>query len=79
MNADLYNIGFLLNANKLALNLTKTKSMLIGSNRKMAKMSSMSVSIFDCNFDNVNTFKYLEIKLDSDFTWTERVYTTYAY
>ena len=73
LNADLYNVGLWLTANKLTLNLTKTKSMLIGSNRKMANMSSMSVSVFDCNLDSVNTFKYLGIKLASDFTWTEHV------
>jgi hypothetical protein len=36
LNADLYNVGLWLNANKLTLNLKKTKSMLIGSSRKMA-------------------------------------------
>ena len=60
-------------ANKLTLNLSKTKSMLIGSHRKLADISSMSVSMFDCNIESVNTFKYLGIILATDFTWSDNV------
>ena len=35
VNGDLYNVASWLKANKLTLNLSKTKSMLIGSNRKL--------------------------------------------
>ena len=59
--------------NKLTLNLSKTKSMLIGSNRKLGNVSSLSVSIFDCDLDSVNKFKYLGIMLASDFTWSDHV------
>ena len=54
-------------------NLSKTKSMLIGSNRKLVNVSSLSVSIFDCDRDSVNKFKYLGIMLASDFTWSDHV------
>ena len=47
--------------------------MLIGSHKKLANISSMSVSIFDCNIDSVNTFKYLGIILETDFTWSDHV------
>ena len=73
LNADLYNVAMWLKANKLTLNLTKTKSMLIGSNRKLVNISSMSLSSFDCKLDSVSTFKYLGIKLASDFTWSDHV------
>ena len=33
----------------------------------------MSVSIFDCDIDSVNTFKYLGIILATDFTWSDHV------
>lgn len=56
LNADFCNVATWLQANKLTLNPTKTKSMLIGSNRKLANISSMSLSRFDCNLDSVNTF-----------------------
>ena len=47
--------------------------MLIGSNRKLANVSSLSLSIFDCDLDSVNKFKYLGIMLASDFTWSDHV------
>ena len=62
-----------LKANQLTLNLSKTKSMLIGGNRKLANVSSLSLSIFDCDLDSVNKFKYLGIMLASDFSWSDHV------
>ena len=47
--------------------------MLIGSNRKLANVSSLSLSILDCDLDSVNTFKYLGIMLASDFPWSDHV------
>ena len=47
--------------------------MLIGSNQKLAKISELSISIFNCNLENVENFKYLGIKLTSDFTWSDHV------
>ena len=73
LNADFFNVAMWLKANKLTLNLTKTKFMLIGSNRKLVNTSSLSLSIFDCKLDSVNTFKYLAIMLASDFTWSDHV------
>ena len=61
LNEDLYNVALWLKRNKLTLNLSKTKSMLIGSNRKLAYVLSLSLSIFDCDLDSVNKFKYLGI------------------
>ena len=60
-------------ANKFTLNLSKIKSMLIGSHRKLANISSMSISMFDCNIESVNTLKYLRIILATDFTWSDHV------
>ena len=39
----------------------KDQTMLIGSNRKLAYVLSLSLSIFDCDLDSVNKFKYLGI------------------
>ena len=48
LKADLYNEAMWLKANKLTLNLLKTKSMFIGSSRKFVNISLLSLSIFDC-------------------------------
>ena len=71
MRIFILNVALWLKENKLTLNLSKTKSMLIGSNRKLVNVSSLSVSIFDCDLDSVNKFKYLGIMLASDFTWSD--------
>ena len=48
--------------------------MLIGSNRKLESKVALTVSIFDHNVNNVNTFKYLESFTSSDYTWTNHEY-----
>ena len=73
LNEDLYNVALWLKRNKLTLNLSKTKSMLIGSKRKLAYVLSLSLSIFDFDLDSVNKFKYLGIMLASDFTWSDHI------
>ena len=39
----------------------------------LANVSSLSLSIFDCDLDSVNKFKYLGIMLASDFTWSDHI------
>ena len=57
----------------ITLNLEKSKCMLVGSNRKLESKMALTVSIFDHNVNNVNSFKYLGIFISSDFTWTNHV------
>ena len=73
LNRDLLAITKWLNDHKLTLNLEKTKCMLVGSNRKLERKMALTVSIFDSNVNNVNSFKYLGIFISSDFTWTNHV------
>ena len=75
LNRDLLAIAKWLNDHKLTLNLEKTKCtcMLVGSNRKLESKMALTVSIFDHNVNNVNSFKYLGIFISSDFTWTNHV------
>ena len=44
--------------NKLTLNPAKTKSMIIGSNKKLVGISSFSLSIFDADINSVSSFNY---------------------
>ena len=66
LNRDLFAVAKWLNDH----NLEKTKCMLVGSNRKLESKMALTVSIFDHNVNNVNSFKYLGIFMSSDFTWT---------
>lgn len=73
LNDDLLQVSQWLHGNKLSLNLTKTKSMIIGSNRKLVGISSFSLSIFDTDINSVTSFKYLGVMLSSNVTWSDHV------
>ena len=73
LNDDLLKVAQWLHGNKLTLDLAKTKSMIIGSNRKLAGISSFSLSIFDTDINSVTSFKYLGVILSSTFTWSYHV------
>ena len=47
----LSNVAVWLKENKPTLNLGKSKSMLIGGNQKLAKVSELSISIFNCSLE----------------------------
>ena len=49
-------VALWLTANRLTLNLSNTKSMLIGSNRRLHNISWSSLSIFDCELDSIDRF-----------------------
>ena len=46
LHEDLLNVAHWLRENKLTLNLDKTKSMIIGSSRKLRDVSSFSLSVY---------------------------------
>ena len=66
-------VAYWLRENKLTLNLDKTKSMIIGSNRKLGNISTLSLSIFDTDINTVSSFKYLGVVLSTNFTLTDHI------
>ena len=75
LNDDILRVAQWLHGNKPTLNLSKTKSMIIGSNRKLVGISSFSLSIFDTDMNSVSSFtcKYLGVMLPLTFTWSDHV------
>ena len=50
-----------LNRNKLTLTIEKTKSMLIGSDRKLHAATAISVFIFDKEVEGIGHLRYLGV------------------
>ena len=75
LNSKLLTVAKWLNDHdeKLTLDLEKNKCMLIGNDRKLESKVALTVSIFDHNVNNVNSFKCLGIFISSDFTWKNHV------
>ena len=50
------------------------KAMLIGSSRKLSKVTSNSVLVDSCAVEMVAEFKYLSATFSSDMTWACRAH-----
>ena len=69
---DNYANNMLLNwfaANKLSLNVSKTKSMLVCNNRSPFRNFSLDITGNDIPIDSVDTIKYLGLYIDKHFTF----------
>ena len=74
MNEDLLNISKWLIANKLTLNTTKTKFLLIGSRKKLYTITdSPIVSINGTPVNQVLTSKSLGVFIDANLTWGSQI------
>jgi len=60
-------------ANKLSLNPTKCKAMLVGTQRSKAAYSNLHLTLAGSNLDQVHTFKYLGVVLDSALQWNDHI------
>ena len=62
---DLGNVLNWLRANKLTLNMTKTKFMLIGSRQRLSTLGvSLMITIYDSQARQVTTAKSLGVTID---------------
>ena len=73
LNEDLSSVSQWLHGNKVTLNLDKTKSMIIGSNRKLSNITSFSLSVSDNDINTVPSFKYLGVMISTNFTWVNHI------
>ncbi len=73
LNSDLTSLSRWLNVNLLTLNVTKCKSVVFGSQQKLAKVNQISLEINECQIDGEDSFKYLGVILHKNMTWLEHI------
>ena len=74
LNADLSHVNDWLKANKLTLNTSKTKFMLIASKGKLSQFrTNFCIHINGSTIKQVKQKKILGIIIDNELRWTEHV------
>ena len=77
MNCDMNLIQSWLTANKLTLNVKKTKYMLIGSKFKLSQIhNDFTVKVHNTPLDRVNKHKYLGVHIDEFLNWRPHINAT---
>ena len=61
-------------ANQLTLNVKKSNFSLIGSSSHLSKGGSIQIFADDVNLDNVDSYTYLGIVINNQFTWNDHIY-----
>ena len=74
MNYDVNLIQSLVSANKLTLNVKKTKYMLIGSQFKLSQINSdCTVKVNNTKLERVIKHKSLGVQIDEPFNWCQHM------
>ena len=60
-------------ANKLTLNVDKTKFMVFGTNHVLDHCNNINLTFNDKLIERVDVFKYLGIKFDSNMSWSSHI------
>ena len=74
LKKDLKELSFWLNANKIALNATKTEVILFKSKRK-ANISKLNLKLCKKKVHTVESARYLGVIIDENSNWKEHTMT----
>ena len=75
LNLDLKNVAHWLEKNRLTLNTSKSKFMLIADSKKQKDTFHLRLTVNDCVIERVTTFKlaYLGIVINEKLSWTDHI------
>ena len=74
LNQDLKNVTIWLNANRLSLNVKKTKLLIFHSKRKKVDPNSLSIKLSGNKITPVDSVKYLGLYIDNNLSWDSHVH-----
>ena len=70
---DLNGVVQLMESSRLILNQSKTKSMLFGSWKNLAKSPNVCIQLYRKTLERVAEFSYLGVVLDENLSWKDHV------
>ncbi len=73
LNVNLCNLAAWFKQNKLSLNLDKCKTMVFGTRHQQDRVGHINVHFDGKHIEQVQSFKYLGICLDSTLTFDDHV------
>ena len=73
MNRELEQLSDWIKANKLSLNVKKSKFMLITSNKRQGTDQTFSVKIENNTLDRMTVIKFLGVYIDNNLAWREHI------
>ena len=73
LNADLTAITSWLHDNKLTLNVTRSKFMVIGARNKLSQFNDIAIVANNDQLENVTKFKYLGVIINQHLTWHDHI------
>jgi len=73
LNAELSQLSTWFHNNRLTLNISKTKWMLMGSSKRINNCHDLEIKIDDICLEKVTSYKYLGVILDSCLTYSNHV------
>ena len=73
LNSCLNKVAKWFDANKLTLNVDKTKFMNFGTKRILDKFTNVRLTFNNNIIERVDEFKYLGVKLDSNLSWITHI------
>ena len=73
LNEDLSRVRMWLNKNKLTLNVSKSKFMLIGGSRRLHSFGNLTLRIEEDEIEHVGCYKYLGVIISETLSWADHV------
>ena len=79
LNSCLNKVAKWFDANKLTLNVDKTKFIVVGTKRILEKFTNVRLTFNNNIIERVDKFKYLGVKLDSNFSSVHFIFHHHQY